>query len=323
MLTLYPSIKPNQTLMLKVDETHEIYVEESGNPEGLPVIFIHGGPGGGCRELDRCFFDPEAYRIILFDQRGAGRSTPHSSLENNTTGHLINDIEKIRAHFSIDKWVVFGGSWGSTLSLAYAQAHPEFVLSLILRGIFLGSDEEAYWLYGSKGCAKIFPDYYKDFHAPLGEEQISDEEIISDYYQLLTSDDEVHRMAAAKAWSIFEGSIATLEPDLERIKHSADPHFALAIARIECHYFVNSCFLEPGQLLENMDKIAHIPGHIVHGRYDMITTPSVAWKLQEAWPKAQLTFIRDAGHSSSEPGIVDGLVRATQEVAREFAELSR
>lgn len=319
MLTLYPAIKPFNHFMLKVDEPHELYVEQCGNPNGLPVIFIHGGPGSGCQESDRSFFDPEIYHIILFDQRGAGRSTPHACLENNTTQHLIADIELIRQQLNIKQWLVFGGSWGSTLSLTYAQAHPEAVLGLILRGIFLGSQHATEWLYGQVGAADIFPDHFEDFLAPLPEGVRKQKNLVTPYYELLTSDDEVKRMAAAKAWSIWEGKIATLEPNPNKEALCSNPHFALSIARIECHYFMHDCFLEPNQLINHIDKIRHLPCTIVHGRYDIICAARQAWELHKLWPESTLQFIRDAGHSSGEPGIIDALVKATQDFAKRLA----
>ena len=318
MLTLYPAIQPFNTFRLKVDSIHELYVEESGNPNGLPIVFIHGGPGSGCGESDRCFFDPKAYRIVLFDQRGTGHSTPYACLEKNTTQDLVADIEKIREHLAIAKWVVFGGSWGSTLSLAYAQAHPNRVRGLILRGIFLGTTEEIYWFYKTTGAADIFPDYFEDFIAPLGKVDLNSIDMIATYYALLTSNDEIKRLAAAKAWSTWEGRAATLEPDLKKIEKFSNAHFALSIARIECHYFTNHCFFTENQLLKNMHKIAHIPSIIVQGRYDMICPTKQAWNLHKAWPGSELILIRDAGHSSSEPGIMDALIRATQTFAKQL-----
>ncbi len=319
MLTLYPAIQPFNDFMLKVDEPHEIYVEQCGNPNGLPVVFIHGGPGAGCQESDRSFFDPEIYHIILFDQRGAGRSIPHACLEKNTTQHLIADIELIRQKLNINQWLVFGGSWGSTLGLAYAQAHPEAVLGLILRGIYLGSQQATNWLYGHVGAADIFPDYFEEFLAPLSLDKQQQENLVAPYYELLTSDDEIKRMAAAKAWSIWEGRISTLEPNPNKEALYSDPHFALGMARIECHYFKHDCFLAPEQLISNVNKLQDIPGYIVHGRYDIVCTARQAWQLHKLWPNSNLQFVRDAGHSSGEPGITDALVKATQHFAERQA----
>ncbi|OGT29703.1 MAG: prolyl aminopeptidase [Gammaproteobacteria bacterium RIFCSPHIGHO2_12_FULL_35_23] len=319
MLSFYPSIKPFHTLMLKVDSLHTIYVEQCGNPQGLPILFVHGGPGSGCSESDRCFFDPELYHIILFDQRGAGRSLPYACLEHNTTQDLVADMEKIRLELGIDNWIIFGGSWGSTLSLAYAQAHPDKTCALIVRGIFLGTRPEINWLYYKPGADWFFPEFYENFLAPLADRDLNKTDIIEAYYQLLTSEDEIKRLNAAKAWSIWEAQTATLDPNNNKLELFSSPHFALSFARIECHYFTNNCFFTTNQLLHNMDKIAHLPGIIIQGRYDMICPPKHAWLLHKAWPESELFLIRDAGHASSEPGIIDGLIRATQRFAKKLA----
>lgn len=312
MYNLYPPIKPYNELKLAVDDTHEIYVEECGNPDGTPILFVHGGPGSGCSEDQRRFFDPNFYRIILFDQRGCGRSTPHMSLENNTTQALMADMEKIRNALNIDRWVLFGGSWGSTLSLVYAQAHPERVLAMILRGIFLNRNSDVQWLFGGQGANKIFPDYWEEFLSIVPENQRRNPMLA--YHEMLTGDDEVTRMAAAKTWSSWEGHCATLEPNKHLLDLMKNPHHALSFARIECHYFMNNCFLEPDQILRNMPRVAQIPGIIVHGRYDIVCTLDNAWELHAAWPNSELHIVRDAGHSASEPGIIDALVKATQTV---------
>ncbi|MGD9662758.1 MAG: prolyl aminopeptidase [Porticoccaceae bacterium] len=319
MRTLYPQIRPNTSTMLPVGDGHRLYVEECGKPDGLPVLFVHGGPGGGCRETDRCFFDPEKYRIILFDQRGCGRSSPHSSLEANATEYLIADIELLRTHLGIDKWAVFGGSWGSTLALLYAQSHPERILGLILRGIFLCRPRDIGWFYQS-GANYIFPDYWKDFVSQVAPKDRDD--IVAAYYRQLTSDNELERMGAAKAWSLWEGRCATLNPNAATVNHFASPRFALALARIEAHYFINQCFLQPNQILENAPRLADIPGVIVHGRYDIVCPVEQAVVLAEAWPKAQLEIIRDAGHASSEPGITDALIKATDAMAMTLGAVS-
>lgn len=313
MRTLYPPIRPNSSRMLSVGGRHQLYLEECGNPEGIPVVFVHGGPGGGCRETDRCFFDPEVYRIILFDQRGAGRSQPHACLEDNHTPALIGDMEKIRETLGVERWLVFGGSWGSTLSLLYAQAHPERVLGLVLRGIFLCRSRDIEWFYKS-GASEIFPDYWQDFicHVEPGKR----ENPVAAYYQLLTGDNELERMGAAKAWSTWEGRCATLDPSPAVVDHFSGPRFALALARIECHYFVNDCFIRPDQILAECHRLADIPGVIVHGRYDIICPVEGAFSLARAWPGARLEVVRAAGHSSSEPGIADALVRATDAMAK-------
>lgn len=316
MQILYPEIKPYSRHDLKVDDLHTLYMEESGSPDGIPVLFIHGGPGGGCSGQDRRYFDPEKYRIILFDQRGSGRSTPHAELENNTTPHLIDDIEAIRIHLNIDKWALFGGSWGSTLSLLYAQAYPERVLGMVLRGIFLCRDKDLHWFYQA-GADRIFPDYWKDFLAPIPEDERGD--MMTAYYQRLTSNNEIAKMAAAKAWSIWEGRCATLRPNPEVVNDFADPHKAVSLARIEAHYFVNKIFVEPDQILNNMSRLEGIPATIIHGRYDMVCPLDNATAVYEKWSDAELFIIRDAGHSSREPSIVDALVKSTDAMAKRLS----
>ncbi len=318
MQTLYPEIKPYARHELAVEEPHVLYVDESGSPDGLPVLFVHGGPGGGCDALSRRFFDPTLYRIITFDQRGCGRSTPHASLENNTTAHLIADMQRIREHLGIDKWVLFGGSWGSTLSLAYAQRYPGHVHALILRGIFLCRPQDLAWFY-QEGASRLFPDYWQDFLSPIPLEERDD--LMQAFYRRLTGNDQIAQMHAAKAWSCWEGRTATLRPNHNVVERFADAHRALSMARIECHYFVNQAFLEPDQLLRDMPKIAHLPGIIVHGRYDAICPLDNAWALHQAWPNSELQIIRDAGHSAAELGITDALIRATGEIAHRLLDL--
>ncbi|MDX1368611.1 prolyl aminopeptidase [Pseudomonas sp.] len=319
MQTLYPEIKPYARHELAVEAPHVLYVDESGTPEGLPVVFIHGGPGAGCDALSRRFFDPNLYRIVTFDQRGCGRSTPHASLENNTTWDLVADLERIREHLGIDKWVLFGGSWGSTLALAYAQRHPERVHALILRGIFLCRPQEFHWFY-QEGASRLFPDYWQDYLAPIPP--VERGELMQAYYKRLTGSDQIAQMHAAKAWSAWEGRTATLRPNPQVVERFNDSHRALSIARIECHYFVNNAFLEADQLLRDMAKIAHLPGVIVHGRYDVICPLDNAWELHQAWPNSELQIIRDAGHAASEVGITDALVRAANQIARRLLDLS-
>lgn len=302
---LFPAIQPAQTWRLSVSDMHTLYIEESGNPDGTPVVFLHGGPGGSCEPGHRRFFNPESYRIILFDQRGSGKSRPHASLENNTTWDLVADIEKIREFLNIDRWVVFGGSWGSTLALAYAQTHPGRVLGMILRGIFLAREEDVNWFFNGH-AARIFPESWAEFLEPIPVNERDD--IITAYYRRLTSENEIVRMGAAKHWSIWEGSSVTLLPDKNVVDHFSDPHIALSIARIECHYFINQCFLRPNQLLEDMAKISHIPGFIVHGRYDLVCPIDQAFLLQENWENTQLKIIPDAGHAVTEHGISKALV---------------
>ena len=308
---LYPAIRPYATRRLQVDGRHELHVEECGNPEGLPVVFLHGGPGAGCEDWHRQFFDPENYRIVLFDQRGAGRSTPHADLTDNTTAHLVEDIEKIREELDIKKWLVFGGSWGSTLGLAYAETHPERVLGMILRGIFLCRREDLTWFYQS-GADRLFPDYWQDFIEPIPEEERGD--MMAAYHRRLTGTDELIRMKAAKAWSIWEGRCSNLQHSAKVIETFSDPHVALSLARIECHYFVNQIFMEEGQLLAEADRLEKIPGILVHGRYDVVCPIDQAFALQRAWPGARLDLAAEAGHSALEQGITTALIAATQEM---------
>lgn len=309
----YPPIEPYKTGKLDVTGGHSLYFEEVGNPDGKPAVFVHGGPGAGAQPFDRRFFDPERYRVVLFDQRGCGRSTPHASLEENTTWHLIEDIERLREHLGIDRWLVFGGSWGSTLSLAYAQTHPTSVSELVLRGIFLLRRKELLWFY-QEGASAIFPDEWEKYLAPIPENERGD--LVSAYYKRLTSDDEKVRLEAARAWSQWEGSTLSLYPNEKRVQFFGGEEFATAFARIECHYFMNGAFLEhESQLLDNVDRIRHIPGVIVQGRYDICTPVMSAWDLHRAWPEAEFHLIPDAGHASNEPGIVDALVEATDRFA--------
>ena len=311
MRTLYPEIEPYDSGLLKVTDVHQLYYEQCGNPMGKPVVFLHGGPGAGLIPDYRRFFDPEAYRVVLFEQRGAGRSTPHASLDDNTTWHLVQDVETIREHFGIDQWLVFGGSWGSTLALAYAESHPERVRGLVLRGIFLCRPKEISWFYeDSQGASAIFPDNWEQYLRPIPEAERDD--MIRAYYRRLTSPDQSVRLEAAKAWSIWEASALKLLPDQSMIDDFSAPDMAIALARIECHYFVNNCFFETDNyLIENVDRIRHIPGWIVHGRYDVICPVMNAWDLHRAWPEATLRIIPDAGHAATEPGIVDALITAT------------
>ena len=302
---LFPAIQPSQTWRLPVSDMHTLYIEESGNPKGTPVVFLHGGPGGSCEPGHRRFFNPESYRIILFDQRGSGKSRPHASLEENTTWDLVADLEKIREFLEIEHWVVFGGSWGSTLALAYAQTHPDKVLGLILRGIFLAREQDVNWFFNGQ-AARIFPEAWSHFIEPIPQAERDD--IIGAYHKRLTSDNEIVRMGAAKHWSIWEGSSVTLLPDKNVVDHFSDPHIALSIARIECHYFVNKCFMRPDQLIEDMSKIDHIPGYIVHGRYDLVCPIDQAFLLKDHWDNAQLKIIPDAGHAVTEHGISKALV---------------
>lgn len=319
MLTLYPEIKPYATHALEVDDTHTVYVEECGDPDGLPVLFVHGGPGAGCDAKNRCFFDPDTYRIILFDQRGAGRSTPHAGLVDNHTDALLSDMELIRERLGVERWLLFGGSWGSTLSLLYAQRFPGQVMGLILRGIFLARKRDIHWLY-QEGACRLFPDYWEDYLRPIPANRRG--RLVEAYYDLLTGDNELARMSAAKSWSGWEARCATLRPNLEVYEHLVDPHVALAMARIEAHYFVNNCFIRENQILKDAEKLQGIPGVIVHGRYDIVCTLDNAFALHRLWPESELHIVRDAGHVASEPGITDALVRATRRMAQRFRPVS-
>ncbi len=309
MKNFYPPIEPYDQGMLAVSLVHHLYYEQSGNPSGLPAVFLHGGPGGGTIPDYRRFFDPEAYRIILFDQRGSGQSTPHASLEENTTWHLVEDIEKLREHLGINDWVVFGGSWGSTLSLAYAQMHPQRARALVLRGIFLCRQKEIAWFY-QEGASAIFPDVWEQYVSVIPEEERGD--FLTAYHRRLTSEDEKVRLEAARAWSIWEGSTSKLFIDQTLVDHFGEAQMALALARIECHYFMNNAFFDTDNyLIENVDKVRHIPTVIVQGRYDVVCPMMSAWELHRAWPEADLQITPDAGHSATEPGNIAALVEAT------------
>jgi len=316
MPNLYPPIEPYVRHTFEVEPPHRIHVQECGNPQGIPVLFVHGGPGGGCEPYHRQYFDPQRYRIVLFDQRGCGRSLPHAELQGNTTQALLADMEIIRVRLGVERWLLFGGSWGSTLSLVYSETFPERVLGLVLRGIFLCRPEDIHWFY-QDGASRLFPDYWRDFVAPVAPSRRRN--MVSAYYELLTGDDEVNRLAAARAWSVWEGRTSTLRSNPVLVEHFGHTHFALSMARIECHYFVNNCFLAPNQILEQAARLQRIPGVIVQGRYDVVCPMDQADALHRAWPAARLEVIDDAGHSAGEPGIVDALVRATDGYARQLA----
>lgn len=306
---LYPELDCYDHGWLSVDGRHRVYYEQSGNPKGVPVLFVHGGPGGGTEPKHRRYFDPRHYRIVLVDQRGCGKSTPHADLVDNTTWHLVEDFERLRAQLGIERWHLFGGSWGSTLALAYAETHSERVRSLTLRGIFLLRRAELEWFY-QQGASWLFPDAYDDYVAPIPKAERAD--LMAAYYKRLTGLDEAEKLACAKAWSIWEGRTSRLLVDPDLVAKTADPHFALAFARIECHYFVNKGFLRSDtQLLEDVPKIRHLPCTIVQGRYDVVCPAASAWALHKAWPGSKLVIVPDAGHSASEPGIVARLVEAT------------
>ncbi|MGF1493993.1 MAG: prolyl aminopeptidase [Microcoleaceae cyanobacterium] len=313
---LYPPIKPYYEGTLEVSELHTIYFEQSGNPEGKPVVVLHGGPGGGCLPEYRQYFDPKKWRIVMFDQRGCGRSTPHAELRENTTWDLVADIETLRHYLGIRQWVVFGGSWGSTLSLAYSQTHPQSCNGLILRGIFMLRQAELQWFYQS-GTSYIFPDAWQEYIKPIPVEERGD--FIQAFYRRLTHADQQVQLAAAKAWSVWEASTSKLYPDPNLMKKFAAGKFAIAFARIECHYFVNQGFFESeDQLLKNIDKIRQIPGTIVQGRYDVVCPMKTAWELHQAWPEAEFVVVPDAGHSMSEPGIRSALIEATDQFAQKL-----
>jgi len=315
MLPLYPDIKPYARHTVKVDDVHELYIDESGTPDGIPVLFVHAGPGSGCEFDSRSFFSPEKYRIILFDQRGCGRSTPHGLTENNTTADLLNDMEQIREFLEIDQWILFGGGWGSTLSLVYAQAHPSRTLGLILRGVFLGRKQDIDWLY-QDGASRFYPDHWEDFTGPVAIE--NRDNLVKAYYDLLNGPNELARMGAAKSWSSWEAQCSTLHPNQRLIKHFSNPHRALARCKVGTHYFLNDCFLEPDQVLKNASALKEMPGIIVHGRFDVLCPMENAMSLHEAWPSSQLYIVREAGHSATEPAIIDALIRATRNMALRF-----
>ncbi|MFL6725159.1 MAG: prolyl aminopeptidase [Sphingomicrobium sp.] len=312
--TLYPEITPYKTGRLDVGEGHNLYWEQCGNPAGKPVVFLHGGPGAGISEGHRRQFNPEKYNILLFDQRGCGRSTPFASLDSNTTWDLVRDIEKLRTEVAkVDKWQVYGGSWGSTLAVAYAETHPEHVAEIVLRGIFLFQQYELDWMYADGGASQIFPDKWEDFVAPIPENERGD--FIEAYHKRLTGSDKAEQLRAAKAWSKWEADIVTLLPNPGNVEEFTGPDKAIAIARIENHYMINNGWLEEGQLLRDASKLKGIPGVIVQGRYDCCTPPKAAWELKQAWPEVELNIIADAGHMYNEPGVLDGLIRATDKFA--------
>ncbi|OYY91533.1 MAG: prolyl aminopeptidase [Sphingomonas sp. 28-66-16] len=312
--TLYPPIDPYFTGMLDVGDGHQLYYERCGMPGGKPAVFLHGGPGAGCSADHRRLFDPAIYDVLLFDQRGCGRSTPHGCLEANTTWDLVDDIERLRALVGAEQWLVFGGSWGSTLALAYAEAHPARVSALVVRGIFIATHTEARWYYQS-GASLFFPDKWARFVAPIPAAERGD--MIAAYHRLLTGDDRARQLEAARAWTLWEGETVTLLPDPAGAASYHDGHFAYAFARIENHYFFHDCWLEPDQLLRDAPRLCGIPGAIVQGRYDMPCPPHYAYALHQAWPEAAFHLIEGAGHAYSEPGILDQLVRATDRFARD------
>ncbi|MDQ3246362.1 MAG: prolyl aminopeptidase [Pseudomonadota bacterium] len=312
--TLYAPLEPRETGHLEVGDGHRLYWELSGNPDGKPVVFLHGGPGGGSSPEHRRQFDPKRYNILVFDQRGCGKSTPYASLDANTTWHLVEDIEKLRAMVGVDRWMVFGGSWGSTLSLAYAQTYPERVTELVLRGIFLFDQYEIDWLYKEGGASSLYPEAWEEFVSLVPEAERGD--LVEAYRKRLTSDDADEQLRAAQAWSKWEGQTVTLLPSEETLDHFTSANVAVAIARIENHYMASGGWLEEGQLLRGAEKLRGIPGVIVQGRHDCCTPPRAAWSLKKAWPEVELNIVPDGGHLYNEPGILDGLIRATERFAR-------
>jgi proline iminopeptidase len=317
--TLYPAIKPRVTGFLKVSDLHQVYWEESGNPKGKPVVFLHGGPGGGTDPKMRRFFDPRRYRIVLFDQRGCGKSLPHASLFENTTWDLVADMEKLRTHLSIERWLVFGGSWGSTLALAYSQTHPERVTELVLRGIFLVRRWELEWFYQNPGgAAALYPDLWQEYIEAIPPAERGD--MMAAFYRRLVSDDTAELDRAAKAWSVWEAATSFLRFNSDYVQRAREDKFAASLARIEAHYFVNGGFLRSeNQLLEDVDKIRSIPAVIVQGRYDVVCPVKSAWDLHRAWPEADLRIVGEAGHSAFERGITSELVMATDRFAKSSA----
>jgi len=311
--TLYPPIEPYKTGHLEVGDGHTLYWELCGNPDGKPLVFLHGGPGVGISPDHRRQFDPQKYNALLFDQRGCGRSTPHASLEANTTWHLVEDIEKLREMIGVDKWLVYGGSWGSTLSLAYAETHPDRVTELVLRGIFLFDPYEIDWMYKEGGASQLYPDKWEEFVAPIPEDERGD--LVEAYRKRLTGSDRGEQLRCAKAWSKWEAQIVTLLPDEHVVEEFTADEKAIAIARIENHYMANRGWLEEGQLLEGAARLKGIPAVIVQGRHDCCTPPAAAWALHKRWPEAELQIVPDAGHLFNEPGILDGLIRATERFA--------
>ena len=311
--SLYPAIEPYRSGRLRVSPVHEIYWEESGNPRGKPAVFVHGGPGAGSSPQARSFFDPKRYRIVVFDQRGCGRSRPHASLEDNTTWHLVADMEHLREHLGIERWLVFGGSWGSTLALAYAEAHPKRVSELVLRGIFMLRKAEIDWFY-QQGASALFPDRWQDYLAPIPQRERGD--LVTAYYRRLTSRNRAVQVRAARAWSVWEAATSFLQANEANIAKWGGDEFAVAVARIECHYFVHKGFLErEDQLLRGVGRIRHIPAVIVQGRYDVVCPMQTAWDLHRAWPEADFRIVADAGHSALEPGLTHELVSATDRYA--------
>ena len=313
MRSFYPEIQPYESGHLDTGDRHQIYWEICGNPKGKPAVFLHGGPGSGCSPKHRRLFDPDKYRVLLFDQRGCGRSRPHASLDNNTTWHLVADIERLRTLMGVEQWLVFGGSWGSTLALAYAETHPVRVSELVVRGIFTLRRKELLWYY-QNGASWMFPELWETFLAPIPEAERGD--LMAAYHKRLTGSDRAEQLRCAKAWSVWEGSTITLLPNKQNAASHADEHFALAFSRIENHYFINGGFFDADdQLLRDAHKLKNIPGIIIQGRYDVCTPATIAWDLHRVWPEAEFHIVDDAGHAFDEPGILNQLITATDTFA--------
>ncbi len=321
MITLYPDIAPYSTHLIDMEPLsngycHQVYVEECGNPDGIPVVFLHGGPGSGCRPSHRCYFDPELYRIILFDQRGCGRSLPHGELENNTLDYLIADMETVRQTLEVDRWLIFGGSWGATLGLVYARHHPKNVLAMILRGVFLGRQQDIDWVYAEGGASKLFPDAWQNLVELLP--QNAQKHPLKAYYQQLTGHDELQQMTAAKTLGAWESTIVTLRDHEYQHDETRTPG-PLAHSRIQLHFALNECFLSESPILNNIDIIRDIPTTIIHGRYDIVCPIQQTWELHQHWPESQLHIIPMAGHAAGEPALVDALINATRDMAKRLS----
>lgn len=321
MISLYPDIEPFASQHLEMEalsngEHHQVYIEQCGNPHGIPVLFLHGGPGSGCRPSHRCYFDPNIYHIILFDQRGCGRSLPHGELENNTTDFLVSDIDTIRQTLKIDRWVLFGGSWGATLALVYAQHYPQHVSAMILRGTFLGRQQDINWVYAEGGASKLFPEAWSKLVANLPQQD--KQQPLPSYFARLTSHNEVEQMAAAKTLQNWEGTIVMMRDHEYQPDENTDPG-PLAHSRIQLHFALNECFIAEQPILENIDKIRHIPTHVIHGRYDLVCPLQQSWELTQQWPEAKLTVVPLAGHAAGEPALIDALVRATDKLATQLS----
>lgn len=315
MLPLYPEIRPFATDMLDVGDGHRLYIEQSGTVGQLPVVVLHGGPGAGCSDQQRRFFDPERYHIILFDQRGSGRSEPHAETRANDSQRLVADMERLREFLDLDQWLLFGGSWGSTLALLYGQAYPQRVMAMILRGVFLGRQRDMDWLY-REGASRYFPEEWARFIEPA-QGRIG-AELIEQYYQRVHGSNDLARVSAAKAWARWEAVNASLRPSQQSLDYYTSTHVALSLSRISSHYFRQNCFLEANQILEQAHRLTGIPAILVHGRYDMVCPPDQAWALAQVWPDAELDLVRESGHSAFDPATVDALVRATVRFSREF-----